>query len=142
MGKETDLNSFVRNVNQKFKLEFVVLFGSRARKEALRSSDYDLLFVSDDFAKLDVFERIKEILDLSDKLNVEPICFTKKEFENKLKTYNAIVWMALAEGKVIFGEKNFGKYKRMFDRAIKEKKIVKLKGTLKFLVEPEIVAQL
>lgn len=138
MGKESGLAGFVARVNKKYPLEFAVLFGSRARGNALKSSDYDILFVSNAFTG-DVFHRISDVIDLwSGKGCVEPICFTISEFEANLGSYNAIVWESLKDGKVLFGEKNFGKYRARFLEAVRKKEI-EITGVIRFNVPPETI---
>ena len=47
------LKTFKKNVNQVFKVEKIILFGSRARNDHLLSSDVDLILISKDFKKLE-----------------------------------------------------------------------------------------
>jgi hypothetical protein len=138
MGKESGLATFIKAVNKKYPLEFAVLFGSRARGDALQSSDYDILLVSNAFTG-DVFRRISDVLDLwGGKGCVEPICFTLPEFEANLGRYNAIVWESLKDGKVLSGEKNFGKYRARFLDAVRKKEI-EITGVIRFNVPPETI---
>lgn len=136
MGKK-EVESFIKKANTRFPLEFAVLFGSRARGDNLMNSDYDILLVSDSFSGMDIFSRMRVMLDLwGGKEAIEPVCFTLTEFENALGTYNAIVWMSLKEGVPIFGEKKFSKYKKVFEQAVKAKDIV-ISHTIRFNKEPE-----
>ncbi|GEM_PF-670352 len=133
---EKKLAEFIKNVDKKCKLEFAVLFGSRARGDNLISSDYDILFVSDRFEK-DFFRRIASVLDLwKGPGAVEAVCYTTKEFEGMLKQYNPIAWEVLRDGKVLFGEKKFKKYRKIFEAAVKRKDVI-LCGGIKFKKEPE-----
>ncbi|MEM2948471.1 MAG: nucleotidyltransferase domain-containing protein [Candidatus Anstonellales archaeon] len=133
---ERKIIEFVNKVDKKYKLNFAVLFGSRARGDNLISSDYDILFVSDDFGQ-NFFERIASVMDFwKGKTSIEPICYTTKEFESLLKQYNPIVWECLKDGVVLVGKNNFEKYKKVFERAVKRKDIIIDKG-IKFRKEPE-----
>ena len=50
MGKETiEIREFVRQINKKFSPEKIILFGSRAKKDHLKDSDYDIIVVSKKF---------------------------------------------------------------------------------------------
>ncbi len=138
MGKKDTLSSFINKVNKKFPLEFAVLFGSRARGESLKSSDYDILFVSNCFHK-DIFKRMTAILDLWDvKGSLESICFTTEEFEKGMKGYNAIVWGSLRDGIVLLGAKKFKKYQDIFRNAV-ESGDIEIRKEIKFNKPPELI---
>jgi hypothetical protein len=141
MGKKVDLTLFAKRVNEQYPLEFAVLFGSRARGDALKSSDYDILFVSDHFPK-DVFGRMSKILGLWDfECGIEPICYTTAEFRDGLHKINAIVWESLKDGKPIFGADEFSKYQKILLDAIKSGDVVvRNGGSLKFNKLPEEIA--
>jgi len=51
MGKKTDpkIEDFLRKVRKKFRIEKAIFFGSRAKGEHLKKSDYDIILVSPDF---------------------------------------------------------------------------------------------
>lgn len=92
------LNSLKKRINRKFKLEKMILFGSRARGDYFLTSDVDLILVSNDFAKFEFRERIAEILDYWDEgIDIEPLCYTPEEFERKKKQIG-IVKQAVEEG--------------------------------------------
>jgi len=44
IGKRNALKEFISAVNKRYPLSFAVLFGSRARGDALKSSDYDIWY--------------------------------------------------------------------------------------------------
>ena len=52
------LKSFIKKAKKKFRLDKVLLFGSRARGDWLVTSDVDILLVSDDFEGIEMRERI------------------------------------------------------------------------------------
>jgi hypothetical protein len=96
---EVALGKFLRRVDERFALERAVLFGSRARGDELKESDYDLLLVSEGFRALPFAERIAAVLDLWDlPEGLEPLCYTPEEFERKLGEIG-IVAQALREGR-------------------------------------------
>lgn len=101
MGKKTDskLKNFVKKVKEKYKVEKMILFGSRARGDNLKNSDYDVIIVSDDFKKTFFTKRISNILKFWNNypLEIEPICYTQEEF-NKKKNQIGIVKKAVEEG--------------------------------------------
>ena len=105
---EREIEKFLGKVIEKFKPRLVILFGSRARGDYLKSSDYDILIVSEHFRKLDFRERIVRIYELMDEpLRVDVLCYTPEEFEKKRKELG-IVRKALEEGVVLYGEKPEG----------------------------------
>jgi len=67
----------------------IFLFGSRARGNNLLHSDYDIIIVSDKFSGISFPQRIRKILRILYKNNIdeeiEPLCYTFKEFEEKKK---------------------------------------------------------
>lgn len=118
-------------------MEFAVLFGSRARGDYLKNSDYDILLVSDSFSGMNIFSRIRMMLDLwGGKEAIEPVCFTSSEFENILRTYNAIAWESLKDGVPLFGKEKFSKYQKVFQEAVRNRDI-EITRTIKFHKEPE-----
>ena len=77
-------------VLKKFKMELtssfpdakVLLFGSRARKEALKTSDYDIIIISKDFKGEKMprrFEKVYEHWDFKEHADLIP--YTPEEFE-------------------------------------------------------------
>ena len=81
---EAGLAKFLRRVNERFPLERALVFGSRARGDELRESDYDLLLVSQGFRALDFAERIAAVQALWElPESVEPLCYTPEELGRK-----------------------------------------------------------
>ncbi len=76
----------------------MILFGSRARGEALKSSDYDLLIVSPTFFKYDFHQRMVEVYHLQKvPVAIEVICLTPEEFKER-KKYLGVIQEAVKEG--------------------------------------------
>ena len=104
MGKKTDkiINNFVRKVRKKYKVEKTIFFCSRARGDYLKNSDYDIILVSPDFEGIFFSKRIALMYDFWDNypLEIEPLCYTPKEFEQKKKEIG-IVSEAVKEGIMI-----------------------------------------
>lgn len=101
MGKKTDskIKGFVRKAREKYKLERAIFFGSRARGDGLKSSDYDIILVSPDFKGIFFSARIARMYEFWDyyPLDIEPLCYTPEEFEMKKKQIG-IVQQAVEEG--------------------------------------------
>jgi len=104
MGAKRDITAikkFITRVSRDFTIKKVILFGSRATETARKDSDIDLMIVSDDFGKMNFFERVSAIYDYwpSD-FAVDFICYTSSEFI-ALKSRISIVREALANGRII-----------------------------------------
>jgi uncharacterized protein len=101
MGKKANLKvieDFLLKLGEDFSVENIILFGSRARGNVRRDSDFDLIIVSDDFEGMDFFERASKMYDYWDSLHpVDFLCYTKKEFD-RLKKRISIVREALSSG--------------------------------------------
>lgn len=62
----------------------VLVFGSRARGEALADSDLDLIVVSERFRGVPFLDRIVRVLnDLEISFALELLCYTPEKFERK-----------------------------------------------------------
>ena len=92
------LKDYIKRVEKEFHPEKVILFGSRARGDNLIDSDIDLMIVSDRFEGIPWRERIiRAFGDWDKKQMLQPICYTKKEFETLSKRIG-IVNQAVKEG--------------------------------------------
>jgi len=94
--------AFVRDhlprLRERFAPLRVILFGSRARGEALSTSDLDLILVSPRFASVPFLERPVKILEsLGYPGGLELLCYTPEEFEAKREELG-IVRIAVTEG--------------------------------------------
>jgi len=78
------------------KVEKIILFGSRAKEEYIKESDYDFIIVSKDFKGIPIFKRIEMILDIKE--DVDAICLTPEEFEREKNFLGSIVSYAAKEG--------------------------------------------
>jgi predicted nucleotidyltransferase len=82
----------------KFRPARVLLFGSRARGDALKDSDLDLLVVSDAFAGIRWLDRSVRVLEeVPVPFGVELLCYTPEEYERKREEFG-IVREATREG--------------------------------------------
>jgi len=93
-----DLKEFSQRLRSAMPVERLILFGSRARGDALRESDYDLVIVSPAFAGKNVVDRAVAVLDLwKGPSELQPLCYTPAEFK-KLSEQITIVAEAVREG--------------------------------------------
>ncbi len=99
--REDKIKRFIERVKKKFTPEKIILFGSRARGDHLKDSDYDIMIISKAFEDLNFRERIIEVYKMVEEpLNVEVICISPEEFKTR-KNELSIVGVAAREGKVI-----------------------------------------
>ena len=77
---EALLNRYAETVRARVRASAVVLFGSRARGDAFRESDYDVAVISADFRGLTLRERWKRIDGAWEAPRaVEEVCLTPEE---------------------------------------------------------------
>ena len=99
MGKETiEIREFVRQIKKKFSPEKIILFGSRAKKDHLKDSDYDIIVVSKKFQNIPFLERLYLLHRFwKYKYNLDILAYTPEEFEKK-KEEIGIVREAIKKG--------------------------------------------
>lgn len=92
------LRGFVGRLRRTYRIERILLFGSRARGDSLESSDVDLVVVSPDFQGVGWRERIIAVSRMwKGPVRLEPLCYTPEEFRNRSKELS-IVRRAREEG--------------------------------------------
>jgi len=101
MGKKADsrITDFLRKVRKKYSIDQAIFFGSRARGEHLKDSDYDIILVSADFKDIFFTKRSALMYDFWQHwpIQIEPLCYTPGEFDAK-KNQIGIVSEAIKEG--------------------------------------------
>ncbi|MCR4405221.1 MAG: nucleotidyltransferase domain-containing protein [Candidatus Acetothermia bacterium] len=96
-----EFRKFREALAREFKVERLILFGSRARGDHLKDSDIDLVIISPDFRGLNFLERVRRVARLWDgALRLEPLCYTPEEFDRR-KGELSIVGIIHREGKEI-----------------------------------------
>jgi hypothetical protein len=91
-------NKFASRIRKTYSPERIILFGSRARGDNFKTSDFDFIIVSDKFRDTPFLHRPSEIYDFWDEaVDLEAICYTPEEFARKLRQYG-IVRTAIREG--------------------------------------------
>ncbi|WP_291766411.1 nucleotidyltransferase domain-containing protein [Caldivirga sp. UBA161] len=89
-----DIELFLRKINEQFKVKEAYLFGSFARGDWLRTSDIDLVIVSEDFEGMGFLNRLDALnkiqWDLGLKHFIEVIPLTPQEFLERLQ-YSAVL---------------------------------------------------
>lgn len=93
MGKEGigEIKEFVEKIREKIDDLEAILFGSRARGDHLRNSDFDLILISDKFKGMHFLERIRFVYEFWEKdKHLDVFCYTKEEFEKKKREIGTI----------------------------------------------------
>lgn len=103
---EALLDAFVRAARAALDVSAVILFGSRARGDALDESDYDLIVVSDGFVGVAPVDRGRTLSEIwyerrpaAERRPAEILGFTEAEL---LAFERPILWDALREGRILF----------------------------------------
>jgi len=81
--------------------EKIILFGSRARGDALKNSDYDVIVVSNKFKDVPFPKRLMDIEEAyTGKEPIESLAYTPDEFE-RMKKQSYVVAAAVKEGVLV-----------------------------------------
>jgi predicted nucleotidyltransferase len=95
------IEKFVERVKERFRPRAIILFGSRARGDELKGSDYDLIVVSEEFRGVPFLERLSMLYELWDlDCHLDILAYTPEEFEEKRQEIG-VVREAATEGVVI-----------------------------------------
>jgi predicted nucleotidyltransferase len=97
------LKPVLRRLKKELSPEKILLFGSRARHEDWKRSDYDFIIVSDSFKGMHWLERIAKVVRLWDlPVDIDVLPYTLEEFEDK-SVNSSTVRSALKDGKILLG---------------------------------------
>ena len=88
----------MESVKEKFEPEHIILFGSRAKNDYLKHSDYDVIVVSNIFEGVHFLDRLTMLFELWDyDFDLDILAYTPEEFEEKRHEIG-IVNQAVKEG--------------------------------------------
>lgn len=92
---------FASKIKKDFNPETIILFGSRARGDHFKTSDFDFIIVSKKFRNIPFMQRCSKVYDYwSENVDIEAICYSPEEFKRKLKEHG-IVRQAVKQGIVV-----------------------------------------
>ncbi|MCK4996951.1 nucleotidyltransferase domain-containing protein [Candidatus Pacearchaeota archaeon] len=92
------VKAFKKIVSEKIKIKKIILFGSRARGDFRKDSDFDLIVVSDEFDGVRSYKRAPDMYRAWDaNYSVDFVCLTSEEFEG-MKDKPTIINLAIKEG--------------------------------------------
>lgn len=96
-----ELQRIKKELRKDYKIERMILFGSRARGDELLTSDVDLIVVSKDFKNIPFRKRPDKFLDAwLLPVDLEVLCYAPEELKRKQKEIG-LVQEALKQGKKI-----------------------------------------
>ena len=93
MDRETArvAKKFVERLKKVYALDRVILFGSRARGDHFKTSDFDFIIVSKNFSSIPFLERLSRMYDYwEEDVDVEAICYTPDEFSRKSREHGIV----------------------------------------------------
>lgn len=100
----------IRGIENKVELYAFIIFGSRARGNALEHSDYDIVIIANFQEKY--LYRGKWIVQMAPDVGVDIFCYTPKEFENMFNQFNLTAIDAIDEGIFLKGGEFLKKYQK------------------------------
>ena len=94
------VKKLVHKIEQKYRPETILLYGSLARGDFHEGSDLDMIVVAD--FKEHFFDRIGGLLELNKTaMDFEPLAYTPLEFRRMIKEGRPLIRTALREGVVV-----------------------------------------
>jgi predicted nucleotidyltransferase len=106
-NEDTDLKSLVDFIATKYSPEKIILFGSRARGDHKKDSDYDILIIMKNVENRRKFASLlySELIPNNLIVNVDFLVTSKDRYE-KLKTDIGLIYISIdSEGKVLYEKK-------------------------------------
>lgn len=96
-----EIENITNQIVKKYKPEKIILYGSFAYGKPHQDSDVDLLIVKE--TKFPRVKRIKKVLmKVESNLPLEPLVYTPKELDNRLKLGDFFVKEIVNKGKVVY----------------------------------------
>lgn len=122
--------SMIDRIRDRIPLHAVVVFGSRARGDANKYSDYDLLIIGN--FKESFRKRWNWVIQLTPDVSTDLFCLTAEEFAALFDDFNITAIDAIGEGIVLFGEDFIAPFKARYEEYVRKG----MKKTSCLLVHP------
>lgn len=108
MTKDKGTKKIIFEIAEKIKKEYhpekIVLFGSYAYGVPDENSDIDLFIIKEtDKRRIDRFCEIRKIIRSIRGVSVQPVVFTKKELNERLRLKDDFIMEILEKGEVLYG---------------------------------------
>ncbi len=111
-------DDMISRINKEISLNAAILFGSRARGDARKTSDYDIILIGDFQERF--IDRGKIISHLLPSMAIDIFCYTPSEFEMMFSSFNLTAIDGIGEGIVLFGQKFLSSYQERFEEFIQK----------------------
>jgi len=100
--RKKQITAVVQQIEERYKPEKIILYGSSITGKATVNSDVDLLIIKN--TKRRFIDRISDVLLCCDyNLPLEPLVYTPREIEKNLKAGDFFIRDILKRGKVVYG---------------------------------------
>jgi len=120
------LHGYIQTLKENIPVEAVVLFGSRARNEALKGSDFDLAVVSDFFEGKNRLERMEFLLELwKHPEPAEIFGFTVPEFS---RADRPLLWEIIEYGRPLVDTGVYRRARQLMEKKKKEGELTPVPG--------------
>lgn len=108
MTTHRQIKKIAKRIEEKYKPEKIILFGSFAYGKPTPSSDIDLLIIKK--SRKRKVERIKEVLmKVESDIPLEPLVYTPKEIKDRLKLGDYFLQNVFKKGKLLYEKKSLQK---------------------------------
>ena len=100
MDRQTYLTAkrFANRLKKHMKIDQLILFGSRARRDNFVTSDFDFVIVSDVFSAIPFVKRASRLYQYwQERADLEALCYTKEEW-SRMKNKRGILLNAQQHG--------------------------------------------
>ncbi len=105
----TDLFSqMIKKIEERINLISFIIFGSRARGNALPYSDYEIVIIGE--FKEKYINRSEWIVQIAPEVPIDVFCYTPDEFEMLFNQYNLTAIDAINDGIFLRGEEYLQKF--------------------------------
>ncbi|HME55529.1 MAG TPA: nucleotidyltransferase domain-containing protein [Candidatus Lokiarchaeia archaeon] len=108
----------IDSIKERIPLHAFIVFGSRARGDANKYSDYDLLIIGN--FKESFRKRWDWVMHITPDVSIDLFCLTPEEFANLFDEFNLTAIDAIGEGIVLFGEDFIAPFKARYDEYVRK----------------------
>lgn len=109
--------NMIINLQKKIELFAFILFGSRARGDSTKYSDYDVVIIGS--FKEPFMDRGEWVVQLTPDVAIDIFCYTPKEFATMFHSYRLTAIDAIGEGIPLYGEVYLAPYRKLYKEFIK-----------------------
>jgi uncharacterized protein len=102
---EKTISAIVKKIQEEYRPIKIILFGSYAYGNPTESSDIDLFIIKNSKKRrIDRFCEVRKIVREIKGVSIQPVVFTTKELEQRLRLGDDFIKDILTKGKVVYGE--------------------------------------